>query len=136
VALCCVRLLVVPSRGVGRRPVPACEQVLNELRDRVGGSRGEIDELDTSTVKHLFAVKMADRRMDHSGFDDDRANVKRQADVMQGADLECGSGVDLGPGRGDLGDPHRLDDRDASREPIVGVDPGILAPILRHVARL
>ena len=74
--------------------------------------------------------------MDHSDFDDDRANVKRQADVMKGTDLERGRGVDLGPGRGDLADPHRLDDRDASREPIVDVDPVILSPILRHVARL
>ena len=60
-ALCCVRLLVVPSRGSGgRRPVSAGDQVLNELRDRVGGSRGQIDELNSGAVKHQFAVKMAD----------------------------------------------------------------------------
>ena len=60
-ALCCVRLLVVLSSGSsGRRPVSVCDQVLNELRDRVGGSRGQIDELDTGAVKDQFAVKMAD----------------------------------------------------------------------------
>ena len=60
-ALCCVRSLVVPSRGSGgRRPVSACDQVLNELRDRVGSSRGQIDELNSRAVKHQFAVKMAD----------------------------------------------------------------------------
>ena len=111
-------------------------QRINEVGDRAGRRFAEIDELDTRSVKHLLAMKRADRGMDDAALDDNGASPQRQAKIVQRADRKRRGRIDLCSGGRDLRDPHRLDNGDAPREVIVDVDPRSIAPFPGHVARL
>src|SRR4051812_757920 len=77
---------------------------------------GRLDELDAGSIEHHAFFQLADVAMGDAPFDHHRSVAERDAEVVEGVELQRERRFDLGAAAADIQDGHGLIDLDLARQ--------------------